>query len=84
MELRCLFENEKYVVCTLTGSGALRTEGVEVVDKEHHIATYSHGKMRRVFLRQVADWREKSPQEEEVEARLDEFLVLNTNPLTLH
>jgi len=84
MELRCLFENEHYIVCTLTGSGALRTEGIEVVNKSDHVCTYLTGKMRRVFMRQVIDWRKNTPDEKVVEARLEEFLVLNTQPLVLH
>jgi hypothetical protein len=84
MELKCLFENEHYIVCALTGSGALHSEGIEVVDKENHVTAYLTGKMRRVFMRQIKSWHTKTPQLEEVEARLDEFLVLNAHPLTLH
>lgn len=84
MQLKCLFENEHYIVCTLTGSGALHTEGIEVVDKEQRVSAYLTGKMRRVFIRQMKSWKEKSPELDELEARLDEFLVLNTNPLMLH
>jgi hypothetical protein len=84
MELNCLFENEHYIVCQVTGSGALRSEGIEVVSKDQHLTAYLTGKMRKVFLRQVADWREHVPEEAVVEERLAQFLVLNANPLVLH
>ena len=84
MELNCLFENEHYIVCQISGSGALRSEGFEVVDKENHSLTYLTGAMRKTFQRQIKTWREKTPQLEEVEARLEQFLVLNCNPLSLH
>ena len=84
MELNCLFENDHYIVCQVKGSGALHSEGVEVVSKDNHMTAYLTGSMRKLFLRQVADWREKTPQEDEVEARLEQFLVLNANPLSLH
>lgn len=84
MELNCLFENARYIVCQIKGSGALHSEGIEVVSKENHCAAYLTGSMRKVFMRQMKSWREQTPNEDEVEARLDEFLVLNTNPLVLH
>ena len=84
MELNCLFENEHYIVCQLSGSGALRSEGIEVVNKAEHSAVYLTGKMRRVFMRQVKAWREHTPEESVVEERLQQFLVLNANPLVLH
>lgn len=84
MHLTCLFENEHYIVCTLTGSGALHSEGIEVVDKEQRVSTYLTGKLRRVFIRQLKSWQLKTPEIEEVESRLDEFLILNTVTLTLH
>jgi hypothetical protein len=84
MELSCLFENERYIVCQISGSGALHSEGFEVVNKEKHSFTYLTGPMRKVFMRQVKVWREKTPELEEVEERLEQFLVLNANPLALH
>jgi hypothetical protein len=84
MELNCLFENEHYVVCQITGSGALRSEGIEVVSKDNLCHAYLTGTMRRVFMRQVKAWRANTPQLEEVEARLEQFLTLNANPLVLH
>lgn len=84
MELNCLFENEHYVVCQISGSGALRSEGVEVVSKDSLTTTYLTGRMRKVFMRQVADWREKPVELEAVEARLEQFTILNANPLVLH
>jgi len=84
MELSCLFENEHYIVCQISGSGALHSEGIEVVNKSNHVTAYLTGRMRKTFIRQVKSWREKTPKEEEVEARLEEFLVLNAQPLVLH
>lgn len=84
MELSCLFENEHYIVCQISGSGALRSEGFEVVSKDEHRAVYLTGGMRKVFMRQVKIWREKVPDEKVVEARLAQFLELNANPLVLH
>jgi len=84
MELNCLFENEHFIVCQVKGSGALHTEGIEVVSKDNHMTAYLTGGMRKLFMRQVADWREHTPEEAVVEARLEQFLVLNANPLVLH
>lgn len=84
MELNCLFENEHYIVCKISGSGALRSEGVEVVSKDRHQAAYLTGGMRKVFMRQVKSWNEHPVSLEEVEDRLEQFMVLNSNPLVLH
>jgi hypothetical protein len=84
MELNCLFENEHYIVCQVSGSGALHSEGVEVVSKDSQQTAYLTGGMRKVFMRQVKAWRENTPEEAVVEARLEQFLVLNANPLVLH
>jgi translation initiation factor IF-1 len=84
MELSCLFENAHYIVCQISGSGALHSEGIEVVSKDNQMTAYLTGRMRKTFMRQVKAWREKTPEETEVEARLEEFLVLNANPLVLH
>lgn len=84
MELNCLFENEHYVVCQISGSGALRSEGIEVVSKEGLCTAYLTGGMRKVFLRQVAVWKSKPANIEDIEARLEQFLTLNANPLVLH
>jgi Protein of unknown function (DUF3567) len=84
MELNCLFENEHYIVCQITGSGALRSEGIEVVSKANCTTAYLTGGMRKVFMRQVKSWRESPVELEEVEARLEQFTILNANPLVLH
>src|ERR1700745_3325515 len=68
----------------LTPSPLLARHGFEIVDKRSGKEVYLDGPWAELFQRQIKEWQDKTPTQQEVEAKLDEYAGLAQNPLVMH
>jgi hypothetical protein len=68
----------------LAPSPLLARHGFEIVDKRSGKEVYLDGSWAELFQRQIKEWQQNTPSQQEVEAKLDEYAGLAQNPLVIH
>jgi len=88
MEIQMLYDSEEFVVAHQNayplGSGAVQRPVFEIVNKETCRMLVLVDGSAQMFEKQVALWREKLPDQAEVEALLDGLTQLTQYPLVIH
>ncbi len=62
----------------------LARHGFEIVDKRANKEVYLDGSWAELFQQQISAWQEKTPTQEEVEDKLEQYAGLAQNPVHIH
>lgn len=62
----------------------LARHGFEIVDKRSNKEVYLDGSWAELFQQQISAWQEKTPTQEEVEDKLEQYAMLAQNPVVIH
>jgi hydrogenase maturation factor len=62
----------------------LARHGFEIVDKRTNKEVYLDGSWAELFQQQISAWQEKTPTQEEVEDKLEQYAMLAQNPVVIH
>ena len=62
----------------------LARHGFEIVDKRANKEVYLDGSWAELFQQQISAWQEKTPTQEEVEDKLEQYAELAQNPVVVH
>ncbi len=62
----------------------LARHGFEIVDKRSGKEVYLDGSWAELFQQQITAWQAKTPTQEEVEDKLEQYAELAQNPVVLH
>ncbi len=62
----------------------LARHGFEIVDKRNGKEVYLDGSWAELFQQQISAWQLKTPTQEEVEDKLEQYAELAQNPVVLH
>ena len=62
----------------------LARHAVEIVDKRANKEVYLDGSWAELFQQQISAWQEKTPTQEEVEDKLEQYAELAQNPVVVH
>lgn len=92
MEISVLYDSDDFVVAQITENSVLpgtpKLEpgrfGFEIVAKKPALSVYLSGAFADVFTAQIKAWQEKTPEQSEVEAKLETYAAIMTTPLVLH
>ena len=62
----------------------LARHGFEIVDKRSNKEVYLDGSWAELFQRQIVNWQQNTPTQQEVEDTLDQYAGLAQNPVVVH